>query len=56
MPQPIRPAVANRLLSSLPGSEYERLAPSLELIRLAFGEVLYELVKLSSMFISRTTR
>ena len=42
MPESIRPASVNRLLSSLPATEYKRLAPDLELIRLAFGEVLYE--------------
>jgi CRP-like cAMP-binding protein len=42
MPQSIRPAAVNRLLSSLPGPEYKRLSSDLKLIRLEFGEVLYE--------------
>ena len=33
--------VANRLLSALPGKEYQRLQPHLEEDALSFGEVLY---------------
>jgi hypothetical protein len=32
----------NHLLAALPQSEFERLAPHLELVSLALGEVLYE--------------
>lgn len=42
MPRTIRPALANRLLSSLPDSDYERLRPSLKLSNLTVGQVLYE--------------
>jgi CRP-like cAMP-binding protein len=38
----IRNGSANRLLSTLPKKEYERLLPGLRHIPLAFGEVLYE--------------
>jgi CRP-like cAMP-binding protein len=33
---------ANRLLAALPRAAYRRLAPDLELVKLTFGEVLYE--------------
>ena len=43
----VRPATVpgsggNHLLNALPASDYERLAPHLELVRMALGDVLYE--------------
>ena len=40
MPVRHTPPIANRLLSSLPASEYRRLSPLLELVDLGFGDVL----------------
>ena len=34
--------VANRLLASLPRTEYQRLSPNLESVSLAYGEILFE--------------
>ena len=43
MPQlPIRRLGVNRLLATLPKTDYERLLPRLKLIPLTFGQVLYE--------------
>src|SRR5215207_6914828 len=43
MPTPRRGApVANRLLAALPNKDYQRLLPELELVPLAFGDILYE--------------
>jgi CRP-like cAMP-binding protein len=36
------PKVANSLLAELPGRNYQRLLPGLELVTLKFGDVLYE--------------
>ena len=41
-PFTIRGETVNRLLAKLPKKEYERLLPSLKLIPLIFGDVLYE--------------
>src|SRR5258708_10419191 len=37
-----RPRTTNRLLSSLPAKEYQRLVPELERTILTFGDVLYD--------------
>ena len=37
-----RAAVENRMLAALPKKEYQRLLPKLELVNLAFADVLYE--------------
>jgi len=37
-----RAPVENRILAALPRTDYQRLLPKLETVRLAFGEVLYE--------------
>jgi CRP-like cAMP-binding protein len=37
-----RAPVENRILAALPRTDYQRLVPKLETVRLAFGEVLYE--------------
>jgi len=41
MPTPHSPK-QNHLLAALPATEFERLSPHLELVPMAFGEVLYE--------------
>ena len=37
-----RSALSNRILASIPSTEYERLSRQLEPVRLAFGQLLYE--------------
>ena len=37
-----RSQIANRLLSALPRTEYQRLLPNLQPVTLTFGEILYE--------------
>lgn len=37
-----RSAMSNRILASIPPSEYQRLSEQLDLVRLRFGQVLYE--------------
>lgn len=37
-----RAQLSNRLLAALPKKEYQRLLPNLELVSLAFGDIIYE--------------